>query len=92
MVCCPCILISNQIYHQTTSFIARIFQIWLVPVGYGELARGLEPLRSSEIIEINNKKMFVVEITTPVLTLRQAITFCPERSYHYQWCFDINRM
>ena len=29
--------------------IARIFQIWLVSVGYEELAGGLEPIRNGEL-------------------------------------------
>ena len=36
-------ILSNQWY------IARIFQIGLVPVGYEELAAGLEPIRNGEI-------------------------------------------
>ena len=34
---------SNQWY------IACIFQIWLLPVGYEVLARGLEPIRNGKI-------------------------------------------
>ena len=30
-------------------YIACIFQIWLLPVGYEELAGGLEPIRNGEI-------------------------------------------
>ena len=30
--------------------------MWSAPVGYGELARGLEPMRSGEIFWISNKR------------------------------------
>ena len=62
-------LISKSIYHRSTSFpshissnrwfITRIFQIWSMQVGYGELAGGSEPIRNGEIFLMINKKNYV---------------------------------
>ena len=35
-------------------YIALIFQIWYAPIGYEELAGGLEPISNDEIFRMNN--------------------------------------
>ena len=42
--------VFNQIYHQINGkLILLAFQMWQAPIGYGELAGGLEPIRNGKL-------------------------------------------